>query len=139
MIFQGSLISDQRGVIRFCNGFQFEGIKRFYSIKHLSVEIIRAWQGHKLETKYFYVINGIFLINWINIDNWQNPSKDLDINTHTLTDTQSEILIISPGHVTGIKALEPNSTMMVFSDVLLEDSRKDDYRFPAENWCMKHG
>lgn len=138
MIYPGGFISDKRGVIRFCNEFQFEGIKRFYSIKHLSVEVIRAWQGHKRETKYFYVTKGIFLINWINIDNWEYPSKELVINTHTLTDTQSEVLTIPPGHVSGIKALEPNSIMMVFSDMLLEDSRKDDYRFPADNWCMEH-
>jgi dTDP-4-dehydrorhamnose 3,5-epimerase-like enzyme len=136
LIFHGGLFSDDRGVIRFCNEFQFEGIKRFYTIKHLSVEVIRAWQGHKLETKYFYVTKGSFLINWINIDNWEHPSKDLKINTHTLTDTHSEILIIHPGHINGFKALEPDSTLIVYSDMLLEDSKKDDYRFPVEMWLF---
>lgn len=136
MIIKGGIFIDDRGEVRYINDFRFEAIKRFYVIKHSMVDIIRAWQGHKLESKYFYVTKGSFLINWINIDNWEHPSKDLIINTHILSDTQSEILIIPPGHVNGFKALEPDSTMMVFSDMLLEDSKKDDYRFPVEMWLF---
>ena len=135
-LIKGNIHNDHRGIIRFVNDFDFEKIKRFYAITHPETNIIRAWQGHKLETKYFYVTKGSFLLNWIEIDNWETPSKDLSINTHTLTDTQSEILIIPPGHVNGFKALQPDSIMMVFSDMLLEDSKEDDYRFPAEMWVL---
>lgn len=130
----GNAHKDNRGIIRFVNDFHFENIKRFYTITHPDTTTIRAWQGHQRETKYFYVTKGSFLINWIKIDNWQQPSKDLKINTHTLTDAQSEILIIPPGHVNGFKALEPDSTMIVFSDMLLEDSKNDDYRFAIDYW-----
>ncbi|MDP3463658.1 MAG: dTDP-4-dehydrorhamnose 3,5-epimerase family protein [Bacteroidales bacterium] len=133
-LIKGNLHTDHRGTIRFVNDFTFDGIKRFYTITHPDNNIIRAWQGHKLETKYFYVTKGSFLINWIEIDNWEKPSTDLKINAHTLSQTQSEILIIPPGHVNGFKALEPGSTMMVFSDMLLEDSIKDDFRYPVEYW-----
>ncbi|MBU3927262.1 MAG: hypothetical protein KKB74_05605 [Bacteroidetes bacterium] len=133
----GNTYTDHRGTVRFVNDFTFEGIKRFYTITHPDTNTIRAWQGHKIESKNFYVTKGSFLINWINIDNWEEPSKDLKINTHTLTDTQSEILIIPPGHVNGFKALEPDSTMIVFSDMLLEDSKEDDFRFPVEYWDIK--
>jgi len=136
-LIKGNLHTDHRGTIRFVNHFTFDGIKRFYTITHPDTNIIRAWQGHKLETKYFYVTKGSFLINWIEIDNWEKPSTDLKINAHTLSETQSEILIIPPGHVNGFKALEPGSTMMVFSDMLLEDSIKDDFRYPVEYWEMK--
>lgn len=135
-LIKGNTHTDHRGTVRFVNDFTFDGIKRFYTITHPDTSTIRAWQGHKLESKYFYVTKGSFLINWINIDNWEKPSKDLKINTHTLSENQSEILIIPPGHVNGFKALEPDSTMMVFSDMLLEDSKKDDYRFPAEMWLF---
>jgi dTDP-4-dehydrorhamnose 3,5-epimerase-like enzyme len=136
-VIQGKLHTDPRGTVRFVNDFTFDGIKRFYTITHPVTNTIRAWQGHKLETKYFYVTKGSFLINWIKIDNWQQPSKDLQINTHTLSDTESEILIIPPGHVNGFKALEPDATMMVFSDMSLEDSKEDDYRFPVDYWGIK--
>jgi len=136
-LIKGNIHKDQRGIVRFVNDFHFENVKRFYSITHPDTSTIRAWQGHKLETKYFYVTKGSFLINWIKIDNWQQPSKDLNIKKHTLSDTQSEILIIPPGHVNGFKALEPDSTMIMFSDMLLEDSKKDDYRFPVNYWDIK--
>lgn len=136
MIFKGKTFNDHRGTLRFVNEFTFKGIKRFYTVTHHDTHIIRAWQGHKKETKYFFVAKGSFVINWIAIDNWESPSKDNKINTYILSDTQSEILVIPPGHVNGFKALEPDSTMMVFSDMLLEDSKKDDYRFPVEMWLF---
>ncbi len=136
-LIKGNIHIDQRGIVRFVNDFHFENVKRFYTITHPNTSTIRAWQGHKLETKYFYVTKGSFLINWIKIDNWQQPSKDLETNTHTLSDSESEILIIPPGHVNGFKALEPDSTMIMFSDMLLEDSKKDDYRFPVNYWDIK--
>ncbi len=136
-LIKGNIHRDQRGIVRFVNDFHFENVKRFYTITHPDIDTIRAWQGHKRETKYFFVSKGSFVINCIAVDNWDSPAKDLKINTYTLIDTQSEILIIPPGHVNGFKALEPDSTMIVFSDMLLEDSKMDDYRFPVDYWEMK--
>lgn len=135
-LIKGNIHKDHRGIIRFVNDFHFDKIKRFYTITHSDTTTIRAWQGHQLETKYFYVTKGSFLINWIKIDNWRQPSKDLNINTHVLTDTQSEILTIPPGHATGFKAFEPNSIMMVFSDKSLDESKEDDYRFHQDYWKL---
>lgn len=103
MLIKGNLHTDHRGTVRFVNDFNFDGIKRFYTITHPDTTTIRAWQGHKLETKYFYVTKGSFLINWIKIDNWQQPSKDLKIHTHTLSDTESEILITPPDLLMDLK------------------------------------
>lgn len=106
MIIQGNIHTDPRGNIHFVNDFTFDGIKSFYTITHPKTSTIRAWQGHKLETKYFYVTKGSFLIKWINIDIWEQPLKNLKINTRILTDNRSEILLIAPGHVNGFKAVE---------------------------------
>lgn len=138
-LIKGNIHKDQRGTVRFVNNFHFENVKRFYTITHPDTNIIRAWQGHKLETKYFYVTKGSFLINWIKIDNWEKPSLDLKINTHILSDQESEVLIVEPGHANGFKSLEPDSTMIVFSDMSLEESKRDDYRFPMDYWRLEHG
>ncbi len=138
MIIKGNQHKDPRGIIRFVNDFTFEGIKRFYTITHPDTSVIRAWQGHKRETKHFFVTKGSFLINWIEIDNWDNPSKNLNVNSKILKESESELLIVPPGHANGFKALEPDSTMMVFSDMLLEESERDDYRFPTEYWKLEH-
>ena len=137
----GNIHQDNRGIIRFVNDFQFENVKRFYTIYHPDVSVIRAWQGHKLERKYFYVAKGSFLINWIEINNWEKPSKDLTINSKVLSDKESEVLLIKPGHANGFKALEDNSIMTVFSDKTLEESKADDYRFDLEyfnDWKKFH-
>lgn len=132
MFIKGNTFTDNRGTLRFVNDFHFEGIKRFYTITHPDTSVIRAWQGHKLETKYFYVVKGSFLFNWIKIDNWDHPSQDLEINSKTLSEKGSEILIIAPGHVNGFKAMEPDSTVVVFSNKTLEESKADDYRWELE-------
>ncbi|HZK07434.1 MAG TPA: hypothetical protein VFC92_04470 [Bacteroidales bacterium] len=138
MIIKGNRHTDARGTIRFVNDFNFEGIKRFYTITHPDTSVIRAWQGHQKETKYFYVVKGSFVINWIKIDDWEQPSKELKVNSQILSDQKSEILMIEPGHTNGFKALEPDSTMIVFSDMSLEDSKNDDYRFLDDHWKMEH-
>jgi dTDP-4-dehydrorhamnose 3,5-epimerase len=134
MIVQGKTHTDRRGRVRFVNDFKFESIKRFYAITHCDINVIRAWQGHRTETKHFFVAKGVFLVNWIKIDNWKRPSEGLEIQSKTLTDKQSEILIIPPEHANGFKALESNSTLVVFSDKTLQESKEDDFRFPVDYW-----
>jgi dTDP-4-dehydrorhamnose 3,5-epimerase-like enzyme len=138
MIIKGNIFTDNRGVVSVVNDFDFSGIVRFYSIKPRDIETIRAWQGHKFETKYFFAVIGSFAINWIKIDNWENPSNDLAIYSAILSDINSEILKIDPGHITGIKALDENSTLMVFSNKNLSDSKNDDYRYPLELFNFKN-
>jgi dTDP-4-dehydrorhamnose 3,5-epimerase len=136
-LISGNFHTDQRGIIRFVNDFNFEGVKRFYCITHPDTEIIRAWQAHKLETKYFYIAKGSFIINWIKIDNWNTPSKDLRVTSHILSDQESDLLIVEPGHANGFQALEPDSTLIIYSNLNLEQSKEDDYRFPADYWKFK--
>lgn len=138
MLIRGNIYQDQRGIIHFVNDFSFDGVKRFYTITHPYTNTIRAWQGHKYETKYFFVVKGSFIVNWIAIDDWSSPSKNLPISAHILTHTQSEILTIPPGHVNGFQALEPDSILIVFSDKKLDESTKDDFRFSVDYWKIVH-
>jgi dTDP-4-dehydrorhamnose 3,5-epimerase len=135
-LIKGNTHTDPRGTVRFVNDFHPDGIKRFYTITHTDTETFRAWQGHQRETKYFFAAKGSFRIHWIEIDNWEQPSKELTIHSHILTEAQSEILVIPPGHVNGFKALEPGSMLILFSNMSLEESREDDFRFPADYWAL---
>lgn len=135
-LIKGNIHTDTRGTIRFVNDFNFEGIKRFYTITHPDTSVIRAWQGHQKETKYFYVVKGSFVINWIKIDDWEQPSKELKVNSQILSDQKSEILMIEPSHANGFKALEPNSTVIVYSDKTLQESKEDDFRFRLDYWMF---
>lgn len=133
-LIKGNSFTDERGTIRFVNDFYFEGIKRFYTVTHPDTSVNRAWQGHKIETKHFFVTKGEFIIYWVNIDNWDNPGKDLRVNKEVLSAGNPQILIIPAGHANGFKALQPDSTLLVYSDLSLEESAADLYRFDTDYW-----
>ncbi|MHA1251653.1 MAG: hypothetical protein ACTSRP_16800, partial [Candidatus Helarchaeota archaeon] len=64
-------------MVRYANDFTLPNIKRFYTIENNDTKIVRAWQGHPTETKYFFPIKGKFVVAWVKIDDFKNPSKDL--------------------------------------------------------------
>ena len=135
-LIKGENFKDERGILQIVNKFNFRGIKRFYTIFHPDTTVIRAWQGHKIESKHFFVTKGSFLISWVKIDNWDNPDKKLKVNKQTLRADNPQILIIKAGNANGFKALEPDSHLIVFSDLSLEEAKKDDYRFEWNYWTI---
>jgi dTDP-4-dehydrorhamnose 3,5-epimerase-like enzyme len=137
MIIQGNTFTDHRGTLLFVNDFHFEGIRRFYTINHPDTSVIRAWQGHKIETKHFFVTKGMFLICWVEIDRWDKPGKSLKVNKQILNAKNPQILMVPAGHANGFKALEFDSTVIIFSDLTLEESANDTYRFEAGYWACE--
>jgi dTDP-4-dehydrorhamnose 3,5-epimerase len=83
-IIKGAIFSDHRGTLSFVNDFSFPYIQRFYIISNSKDHPLRAWQGHKLNNKYFYCIQGAFRISYFKIDNWELPSKDLEVKSNIL-------------------------------------------------------
>lgn len=134
VLLKGDLFVDERGTLTFVNDFRFNDVERFYIVSNHSKNIIRAWQGHKVERKYFYALNGVFIIFLVKIDDWEKPSLDLEVKKFVLTEKKSQILIVPQGYANGIIALEKNSKLLVFSSQKLEDAKKDDYRFKKEYW-----
>lgn len=133
-IIKGGRHSDERGTIAFVNDFHFEGVKRFYIINQPDTSVVRAWQGHRYESKYFYCMQGAFLINLVKVDNWLNPSNELPVQSFELSAENSEILYVPPGCANGFKALSENSQLLVLSDKTMEESANDDLRFDRNLW-----
>lgn len=125
---------DDRGVIEFFNDFDLKSIRRFYTITPADVSTVRAWQGHKVEAKWFHVVSGEFLIRLVKPDNWDAPSLDLPYSEFILSAENSEVLHIPAGYCNGFRALKPNSSLLVFSDVGLGESEGDDFRFSSDYW-----
>lgn len=119
-VVKGNLHRDERGIVRFVNGFNMSQVVRLYCIQP-NLGVIRAWQGHKKETKWFYVAKGSFLVKTIKMNT-------LEKKEYHLNDTESKVLEISGGHYNGFVALEEGSILMVFSDFGLEESKADDFR-----------
>jgi len=119
-VIEGNFHEDSRGVIRFVNDYDMVRVVRMYCIEP-KLGVIRAWQGHKKETKWFYATKGSFLVKTIKMDT-------LEKKEYHLKDTESKVLEISGGHYNGFEALEEGSVLMVFSDFGLEESKGDDFR-----------
>ncbi|MDF1551270.1 MAG: dTDP-6-deoxy-3,4-keto-hexulose isomerase [Bacteroidales bacterium] len=134
IILKGNIFSDHRGSMRFINEFKFDDVKRFYFIKHPNTSFVRAWQGHQFEKKYFYPISGSFVIAWVKIDDFDNPSENLLPEYHILSAFNSEIVSVPKGYANGLKALEPDSEVLIFSDMYLEKSAKDYTKFEPDKW-----
>jgi dTDP-4-dehydrorhamnose 3,5-epimerase-like enzyme len=133
-IIQGGLHQDERGKLLFVNDFDLSQVKRYYIIEHNDVAIIRAWQGHKKEQKWFQVISGSFKVALVQPDNWENPSEDLKVKEFILDADDNQVLHIPGNFANGFKALEENSRMIVFSDFTMAESSDDNYRFESTKW-----
>ena len=131
-IIKGEIFRDDRGIIRHANDFKLPDICRFYSIEHKSTEIIRAWQGHQVETKYFVPLKGTFLVAWVKIDDFTNPSPNLKSEYKILSQNDPSVLHVPPGYANGLRALEVNSIIGVFSDMENEQSVKEKIRYPSD-------
>lgn len=112
-------------------------IVRFYEIAPRTQQIIRAWQGHQHEKKWFYCLSGSFVINIVEINDFNDPSDGLIPIKIELDSSNPEILAVPTGFATGIKATSENARLQVFSNVALGESKDDDFRFPLEKWSAE--
>jgi dTDP-4-dehydrorhamnose 3,5-epimerase len=138
-IIKGGIHRDKRGQITFFNDFDLTDIKRFYVISNHNSPVtnhnqVRAWQGHKIEEKHFYCTAGSFLICAVLIDDWDHPSQDLKPTTFVLNEQSPQVLYIPPGYANGVKALGSDSKLIIFSNLSLEESAADTYRFDPSLW-----
>jgi dTDP-4-dehydrorhamnose 3,5-epimerase-like enzyme len=130
-IIKGNLHTDQRGNLFYNNNFDLSAIRRIYIIENKSVDFIRAWQGHKIEQRWFTATNGAFKIKLIKIDNWESVSTDLEVTEFNLKAEKLDVLHVPSGYVSSIQSLEKNAKLLVMSDYLLGEV-SDEYRFDAD-------
>ena len=133
-LIEGSQHQDQRGCLKYFNPFDMKDVRRFYEIIASSTEIIRAWQGHRLEKKWFYCLTGSFVINLIEVDDFESPSHDLIPVKYVISEKETQILEITGGIANGFRAVEDNSRLIIFSNYTLNESISDDFRFPVDYW-----
>lgn len=133
-IIEGEIFTDYRGKIFSLNNFYFGGVKRCYFLYHPDTNIFRGWNAHKNERKWFYCIKGSFQLECVEIDNWENPSDELILETFIMTDNKSELVAVPKGYGTCLKANEPDSIMMVLSDKTLDETVGDNYKYESSKW-----
>ena len=130
----GSSHVDDRGVVSFVNDFDFARVKRFYMVENHMVGLVRAWHAHRFEEKYAVVVQGVALVAAVRIDNWDKPSVPEKVDRLVLSAQKPAILHIPPGYANGFKSLTPDMKIMFFSTNTVEDSLKDDVRWPPDQF-----
>lgn len=133
-IITGKNYSDERGELEFYNDFDMSPIKRVYFTTHSDTEVIRAWQGHTIQSRWFCSVKGSFVVKLIEIDNWGNPSNELKVLEYKLTAEKQEILYIPMGYVNGFKALQTDSKLMIMSNYGFSEIENDELRFDKNKW-----
>ena len=136
-IIQGDSHEDKRGKISFFNTLDMSKIKRMYQIEPANEGIIRAWQGHKVEKKWFYCLQGSFIINLVKVTDFKHPETYATIRQNIIMASTPTVLYVEGGYASGIKSTTPNSKLLVFSDLSVEASKNDDYRFDVDFWSAK--
>lgn len=130
-IIKGKVHSDQRGLLLYNNDFDATVIKRIYFIENANTSLVRAWQGHQIEQRWFSIVKGSFKILLIKVDDWENPSRKLQTQEYIISAKSLDILHIPKGYLSSIQALEEESKMLVMADYLLGEI-DDEYKFPRD-------
>ena len=133
-IIQGDIAFDDRGSVSFVNDFSFDGIKRFYIVENHVAGFVRAWHGHKRESKYALVSRGSALVGAVKIFNWDNPSKDAKVHRFVLSSGKPSVLFIPSSYANGFKSLTNDMQIIFFSTTTLSEAKDDDFRFPSRYW-----
>lgn len=134
VLLQGQRVVDDRGCVDFVNAFNLVSFERFYTIRNHRSGFIRAWHGHRFESKAVTVIHGAAVIGAVKIDNWQQPGVDLIPHRFVLCEYTPAILQIPAGYANGFKTLLPDTVLLFFSSATLGESKVDDYRYSARHW-----
>jgi dTDP-4-dehydrorhamnose 3,5-epimerase-like enzyme len=130
-LIKGDSHEDFRGGLVYNNDFEATAIKRIYVIKNKNIAIIRAWQGHKIEQRWFTALKGSFKIELIAIADWKRPNKKSERLEFVLRAKKLDVLHIPAGYVSSIQSLEQGSKLLVMADYLMGEL-EDDYRYEAD-------
>lgn len=133
-LYAGALAVDDRGEVGFVNEFDFNGVKRFYTVSNHKQGFVRAWHAHKKEAKYVMAVQGSAMVGAVKVDNWESPSKDLPVETYVLSASKPSVLFIPAGYANGFMSLSVDTKLIFFSTASLEESKGDDIRYEARYW-----
>lgn len=129
-LIEGGLFVDDRGFLTFFN--ELPQIKRMYMIESHQSNFVRAFHGHRFESKYMFVVSGDFLVAATPLD-----SDDMvydKVKKFSLSSRKPQLLYIPAGYYNGFMNIQKDAKLMIFSTSTLEESKGDDIRKPWNTW-----
>lgn len=132
----GGSFVDDRGVMQFANEFDIasKGIRRWYMVQMHTAGVVRAWHAHRSEEKFIIPLDGAMLVCAVPITNWECPETDVHVQRFVLSPLAPCVCHIESGWAHGLMSLSAAARVLVLSTLTIEDSRKDDIRFPPRYW-----
>tara|TARA_R110002051_G_scaffold325568_1_gene428964 strand:- start:14574 stop:14990 length:417 start_codon:yes stop_codon:yes gene_type:complete len=127
----GDSHQDDRGTLKFNNDFDATLVKRVYSIENADTVLVRGWQGHRVEQRWFTAVLGKFKIELIKVDDWENPTKELNKTIFELSDENADILYVPKGYISSLQAMTEASKLLAMSDYKLNEIQ-DEYKFSSD-------
>ncbi len=137
-VIEGDLAVDDRGEVCFVNNFNFDGVRRFYTVSNHQVGFVRAWHAHRREAKYVTLVQGAAIVAAVAIDNWEQPSKHAHVHRYVLCAQKPSVVYIPPGYANGFMSLTADAKLVFFSTFSLDEARGDEVRFDARYWDPWH-
>ena len=133
-LIKGVKHSDHREHLTHFNEFDFNGVARYYIIEQEDTNIYRGWHGHQFEKKWFQCIKGEFILGFVKVDNFDNPSNNLIIEKFHLNEQEPVLLCVPEGYVNMVRAIKPGSKLLVYSGKPLEVAKLDSWRWEPSMW-----
>lgn len=134
-LYEGAVSVDDRGEVAFVNDFNFANVKRFYAVSNHRSGFVRAWHAHRKEAKYVTVVQGAAIVGAVPVDNWDQPSRNMDrVKRFTLSAIKPSVLYIPAGFANGFMSLSNDTKLIFYSTASLEESKGDDIRYDSRYW-----
>lgn len=130
----GKAFRDERGTVRFANGFDMACVRRLYCLRNAAEAPFRGWVAHKVEQKWLFPVSGVTAVYLVKVDNFDQPSPALAVDVVTLDGESPAVLHVPGGYAIGVERQSPGAEVMVFSDCLLGEWPDDVWRWPPGYW-----
>ena len=128
---------DNRGSLIYCNELDLSQFKRFYIVSNFNKNFIRAWHGHKKESKYAIVIEGTVMFCVVKVDDWRSPSKKNKVEKFILSSQQPRALDIPCGYSHGFMTLTDNTEALYFSSEFYNPELEKGIRYDDPNFNIE--
>ena len=134
LLIPGGESRDDRGTVRFVNGFDLARVRRLYCVRNSEEAPFRGWVAHKIEQKWFFPLTGLTAVHLVKVNDFEHPAPDLKVELFVLDAEKPATLCVPGGYAIGVESRSPGAEVMVFSDCLLGARPDDVWRWPAEYW-----
>ena len=108
--------------------------KRLYSVNNWRANFVRAWHGHKFESKLIYMSKGSGIVAAVSMSDTVTPDKNAHVYRFVIDSEAHSAIYIPAGYANGLMSLTAGAEFTVISSASLEESKGDDYRFPYDYW-----